>query len=158
MRWDTIFAIIPLVIACMGIVITLMTIGIFIKFADTPLVRASGRELSYVILSGLLMCYLNTFILLAKPGMIVCALQRFGVGMGFCIVYGALLTKTNRISRIFHSASQSARRPSYISPRSQLIITAVLVSVQFFATLFWIVASIPDAQKVYPDRSEVSLM
>merc|ERR1712173_157890 len=34
-----------------------------------------------------------------------------------------MLTKTNRISRIFQSASQSARRPSYISPRSQLITT-----------------------------------
>ena len=70
--------------------------------------------------------------------------------MGFCAVYGALLTKTNRISRIFHSASQSARRPSYISPRSQLIITAVLVSVQFLATLLWLVASIPAPEKVYP--------
>ena len=75
---------------------------------------------------------------------------RFSVGMGFCAVYGALLTKTNRISRIFHSASQSARRPSYISPRSQLIITAVLVSVQFLATLLWLVASIPAPEKVYP--------
>ena len=80
---------------------------------------------------------------------------RFSVGMGFSIVYGALLTKTNRISRIFHSASQSARRPSYISPKSQLIITAVLVSVQFLATLVWIVAAFPNAQKVYPQRSEV---
>ena len=75
---------------------------------------------------------------------------RFTVGMGFCAVYGALLTKTNRISRIFHSASQSAKRPSYISPRSQLIITAVLVSVQFLATLLWLVASIPAPEKVYP--------
>ena len=105
------------------------------KFADTPLVRASGRELCYVILGGILLCYLNTFILLAKPGIVVCTLQRFTVGMAFSMVYGAMLTKTNRISRIFHSASQSARRPSYISPKSQLIITAVLVSVQVAATL-----------------------
>ena len=59
------------------------------------------------------------------------------------------------IHRIFHSASQSARRPSYISPRSQLIITAVLVSVQFMATLVWVVASTPEGEKTYPDRSEV---
>lgn len=53
--------------------------GILVKFADTPLVRASGRELCYVILSGILLCYLNTFILLAKPGIVVCTLQRFTV-------------------------------------------------------------------------------
>ena len=53
--------------------------GILVKFADTPLVRASGRELCYVILGGILLCYLNTFILLAKPGIVVCTLQRFTV-------------------------------------------------------------------------------
>ena len=83
---------------------------------------------------------------------------RFSVGIGFSMVYGAMLTKTNRISRIFQSASQSARRPSYISPRSQLIITAVLVSVQFMAAMVWIVASIPDAEKDFPTRSEVILL
>jgi len=150
MKWDTVFAIVPVCIASLGVLFTLTSVGIFIKYADTPLVRASGRELSYVILGGLLLCFLNTFILLAKPGIVICGLQRFSVGMGFCAVYGALLTKTNRISRIFHSASQSARRPSYISPRSQLIITAVLVSVQFLATLLWLVASIPAPEKVYP--------
>ena len=77
--------------------------------------------------------------------------------MGFSIVYGALLTKTNRISRIFHSASHSARRPSYISPRSQLIITSVLVSVQFGATLMWVLAAFPAAERVYPQRDEVIL-
>ena len=75
-QWDTIFAIIPICIACLGIILTLISFGILIKYADTPLVRASGRELCYVILGGILLCYLNTFILLAKPGMIVCALQR----------------------------------------------------------------------------------
>ena len=75
-QWGTIFAIIPVCIACLGIILTLISFGILIKYADTPLVRASGRELCYVILGGILLCYLNTFILLAKPGMVVCALQR----------------------------------------------------------------------------------
>ena len=37
---------------------------------------------------------------------------RFTVGTGFSVVYGALLTKTNRIYRIFQSAAQSAARYS----------------------------------------------
>ena len=77
--------------------------------------------------------------------------------MGFSMVYGALLTKTNRISRIFHSAAQSARRPSYISPRSQLIITTVLVSLQFGATLVWVLAAFPGARSDFPRRNEVIL-
>lgn len=57
-------------------------------------------------------------------------LFRFGAGFCFTVVYGALLTKTNRISRIFKHGKQSAKRPSFISPRSQLVICAALTSVQ----------------------------
>lgn len=49
------------------------------------------------------------------------------------MVYAALLTKTNRISRIFNAGKRSAKRPSFISPRSQLIICAGLVGVQVSA-------------------------
>ena len=75
-RWDSIFAVVPVCVSSLGIVLTVVAFAIFYKNRDTPLVRASGRELSYVLLFGLLMCYLNTFILLAKPGTIVCLLQR----------------------------------------------------------------------------------
>lgn len=55
---------------------------------------------------------------------------RFGAGFCFTVVYAALLTKTNRISRIFKHGKQSAKRPSFISPRSQLVICSGLTSVQ----------------------------
>ena len=55
---------------------TLFVVGVFLKFNDTPVVRASGRELSYVLLSGILLCYLVTFTLILKPSDIVCGIQR----------------------------------------------------------------------------------
>ena len=67
------------------------------------ILQASGRELSFMLLGGILICYCNTFTLLAKPMLLTCAIQRLSVGTGFSIVYGALFTKTNRISRIFDS-------------------------------------------------------
>lgn len=54
----------------------------------------------------------------------------FCAGFCFTVVYGALLTKTNRIARIFKHGKQSAKRPSFISPRSQLVICAALSSIQ----------------------------
>lgn len=56
--------------------------------------------------------------------------SRFCAGFCFTVVYGALLTKTNRIARIFKHGKQSAKRPSFISPRSQLVICAALTSIQ----------------------------
>lgn len=83
MEWNSIFSIIPIVIAVIGIFLTLFVIYTFMKFMDTPIVKASGRELSFILLGGIMFCYVLTFILLAKPSTIICALQRFGVSFFF---------------------------------------------------------------------------
>lgn len=93
--------------------------------------RATGRELSYALLMGITLCFANTFVLLQKPSLLTCTMQRFSVGMGFCIIYSALLTKTNRISRIFDSASKSARRPKFISPKSQVCLSSLIPQTGF---------------------------
>ncbi|KAH7946901.1 hypothetical protein HPB52_005894 [Rhipicephalus sanguineus] len=159
MRFDSIFAVVPVVIACLGIVLTLATMAVFVANNETPIVKASGRELSYLLLSGILICYLMTFVLLLKPAPASCASQRFGVGLGFSIIYSALLTKTNRISRIFESARRSARRPSFISPKSQVVISLMLISVQVVASVVWFVVEPPSVRREHPDgkRDQVIL-
>ena len=109
-----------------------------------------GRELSYILFTGILICFINTFLLFAKPGIASCILQQFGVGQG-CVVYGALLTKTNRIRRIFRFASLSAARPNFVSPRSQLFITFSIVGVQIFATIIQCIVQNPGmlTQKIW---------
>lgn len=59
-----------------GILITLFVFGVFIRYNDTPIVRASGRELCYVLLAGILMCYCVTYSLVLRPSDIVCGIQR----------------------------------------------------------------------------------
>lgn len=159
MRWDSVHAIIPMVLALVGINCTLLVIITFIKHNDTPIVKASGRELSYMLLSGCLICYIMTFVLLAKPSTFVCTTQRFGVGFGFAVIYAALLTKTNRISRIFNSATKSAKRPAFISPKSQMVISSILISIQVMTTCIWLAVEVPGTRKHFPDesRSEVVL-
>ncbi|KAH8376012.1 hypothetical protein KR093_004800, partial [Drosophila rubida] len=157
MRWNSLFAIVPMVVALIGITMTIIVIVLFAKNHDTPLVRASGRELSYTLLFGILVCYCNTLALIAKPTIGSCVLQRFGIGVGFSIIYSALLTKTNRISRIFHSASKSAQRLKYISPQSQVVITASLIAIQVLITMIWMIVEPPGTRFYYPDRTEVIL-
>ncbi|XP_076754534.1 metabotropic Glutamate Receptor [Xylocopa sonorina] len=156
-RWDSAFAIVPAVISCLGIVATLAVACLLFHHRDTPVVRASGRELTIILLVGVLVCYLNTFVLLATPTTVTCILQRFGVGVSFSAVYGALLTKTNRIARIFDSASRSAVRPRYISPTSQVCIAAALIALQVVLTLVWMIIEPPGTRFSYPDRKQVIL-
>lgn len=52
----------------------------FYRFNHTPVIMASGRELCYVLLSGVCLCYAMTFVILARPTVISCALLRVGLG------------------------------------------------------------------------------
>lgn len=144
--WSSVYAIIPICLSLAGIVTTLLVMFVFIKNRDTPIVKASGKELSMLLLVGFLVCYSMSFVLLMRPTPIVCALQRFGVGFGFAVTYASLLTKTNRISRIF--SSRSTRRPPCISPRSQLLISSFIISIQVIFSCVWFILE-PPATRHY---------
>ncbi|XP_034106721.1 metabotropic glutamate receptor 2 isoform X4 [Drosophila albomicans] len=154
LRPESAWAIGAMAFSATGILITLFVVGVFVRHNETPIVRASGRELSYILLAGIFMCYGVTFVLVLKPTNIVCAIQRFGVGFCFTVVYAALLTKTNRIARIFKAGKQSAKRPSFISPKSQLVICTCLVSVQILINGVWMVIAPSHAMHHYPTRED----
>ncbi|KAL5242911.1 hypothetical protein ACI65C_010321, partial [Semiaphis heraclei] len=152
LRAGSSWAIGAMALSVTGVTITVLVISVFIKHNHTPIVKAAGREVSYVLLSGILLCYLITFVLVLKPTDIVCAIQRFGVGFCFTVVYAALLTKTNRISRIFNAGRRTVKRPNFISPKSQLVICTGLISIQVLINGVWMLVSPPKVMHYYPSR------
>ncbi|CAL8353741.1 glutamate receptor, metabotropic 2b [Gadus morhua] len=155
-RWEDAWAIGPVSISCLGIICTLCVVGLFFKNNETPVVKASGRELSYILLLGVLMCYSMTFIYIGKPSTAVCTLRRLGLGTSFAVCYSALLTKTNRIARIFSGVKDGAQRPRFISPASQVAICGGLISCQLLVVVVWLLVETPGVRKeVSPERRNV---
>ncbi|XP_047741499.1 metabotropic glutamate receptor 8, partial [Hyalella azteca] len=138
--------------ASIGLMCTLMTAIIFMRYNTTPIIMASGRELCYVLLFGIALCYVMTFVILAPPSTPICGVLRVGLGLGLCICYSAIFTKTNRISRIFNRGVKSIKRPSYTSPRSQILICFGLVGCQLLGVVAWLVVEPPTTKELYPDR------
>ena len=87
---------------------------------------ASGRELMLVLLFGIALSFLLGFAMLGDPSAQRCTYQRFGSGVFLAVCYSAILVKTNRIARIF----RGQHRPAFITPGPQILITALLVSIQ----------------------------
>ncbi|XP_071984431.1 metabotropic glutamate receptor 7 [Engystomops pustulosus] len=144
LEWHSPWAVIPVFLAMLGIIATIFVMATFIRYNDTPIVRASGRELSYVLLTGIFLCYIITFLMIAKPDLGVCSFRRIFLGLGMCISYAALLTKTNRIYRIFEQGKKSVTAPRLISPTSQLAITSSLISVQLLGVFIWFGVNPPN--------------
>ncbi|XP_029457315.1 metabotropic glutamate receptor 7 isoform X2 [Rhinatrema bivittatum] len=155
LEWHSPWAVIPVFLAMLGIIATLFVMATFIRYNDTPIVRASGRELSYVLLTGIFLCYIITFLMIAKPDVAVCSFRRIFLGLGMCISYAALLTKTNRIYRIFEQGKKSVTAPRLISPTSQLAITFSLISVQLLGVFIWFGVDPPNIFIDYEDQNNV---
>nr|XP_057906756.1 metabotropic glutamate receptor 4 [Doryrhamphus excisus] len=137
LEWSSPWAVIPVLIAVLGIMATLFVVVTFVRYNDTPIVKASGRELSYVLLTGIFLCYATTFLMISAPDVFICSLRRIFLGLGMSISYAALLTKTNRIYRIFEQGKMSVSAPRFISPASQLVITFSLISIQLLGVCIW---------------------
>ncbi|CAF0881048.1 unnamed protein product [Rotaria sordida] len=131
-----------LILSSIGVLMTIYTIVIFIRFSQTPIIKASSRELSYFLLSGICCCHLCAWPLILKPHLLTCLFIRIGVSLSLTICLAALLTKTNRLARIFNN-SQRLTQPSCLSPRSQLGICGAIVSIQLIGVIVWIIISPP---------------
>uniref|UniRef100_A0A8C8RJL3 Glutamate metabotropic receptor 6 n=1 Tax=Pelusios castaneus TaxID=367368 RepID=A0A8C8RJL3_9SAUR len=152
LEWSSPWAVLPICLAICGILGTTFVLVTFVRHNETPIVRASGRELSYVLLTGIFLIYTITFLMIAEPGMVVCAARRLLLGLGMAISYSALLTKTNRIYRIFEQGKRSVTPPRFISPTSQLAITFSLSAVQLVGTLAWLGVRPPHSVVDYEEQ------
>ena len=151
LMWSHGWSIVTIILALCGIVATIAVAIVFIVYRKHKLIKASSRELSAVLLTGIMLCYLLPFFFIAKPAPWICAVRRFGIGFCFSLCYSALLVKTNRIHRIFNRPSSSNQVPPLISPESQLFFTALLVAIQIVVAIVWLIVEKPSIEYIYGD-------
>lgn len=133
--------------------VTGFIILVFWLYGSTPIIKAAGRELSYLLLCGIFLSFSMTFVIVSKPTPWTCGLTRFFLGFCYALCYAAIVTKTNRIARIFRRRRPS-QKPRYTSPQSQLVITALLCSIQVVINSVWLIHDRPAVAHIYPQRDE----
>ncbi|XP_076239392.1 metabotropic glutamate receptor 4 [Calliopsis andreniformis] len=146
------WAIVAMAIAVSGIALTAFVLSVFWKYRETPIIKASGRELSFLLLLGTFGCFSMTFAAVAKPTAGSCAVVRFGIGFCYTLCYAALVTKINRIHRIFNDPGRSPRKRRYTSPRSQLTIATMLTLAEIAFDATWLLKEPPVVTHSFPIR------
>ena len=147
----------PLVVSILGFLSVVYVAVIFAKYNETPLVKASGRELSYLLLTGLFFCYAMLIACLLKPSPYVCLVEFLLDSLPFTICYAAVIVKTNRISRIFNRRNLT-KRPQFIHPQSQICFSFVLVAVQVMLLTAFCLLQLPREKLLYQSDSDVVLI
>ena len=144
-------------IASSGIGCALFVIVLFVKENGNQIVRASGRELCYFMLVGVILTFTVPFTFNFEPSPTICSVQVVLPGIALCICYSPLFLKTNRIYRIFCNAQTSISRPQLISPKSQLLLLLFIICIQILLGVVWIVSSHPDVGQYFPPGEYVIL-
>ncbi|KAK0425117.1 hypothetical protein QR680_009040 [Steinernema hermaphroditum] len=140
-------ALVALGFASAGLLATGLTLVVFLHHNQTPVVKSTTRELSYIILSGVGACYAGSFAILARPSFASCFITRVLPPVAFSIIYAALLTKTNRIARILAGSKKRilTKKPRFLSTFSQVVITWLLVGIECSIVAVGLLSEMPRA-------------
>ncbi|UYV79812.1 GRM1 [Cordylochernes scorpioides] len=157
MQWTDTSAIVALAIAMLGFTATCFCMAVFVRHNETPVVKASTRELSYIIMVGMYLCHGATIPLLAPPSSVSCFISRLLPGLAFSLMYAALLTKTNRIARILAGSKKKiiTRKPRFMSAFAQVVITLLLIGVECGIIAAMLILEPADSMLAYPSPARV---
>jgi hypothetical protein len=148
----------PLVFSFLGILGVIFTMCIFIRFNSNPLVKASGRELCYLLLTGLFLSFMFPIVSILRPSRFKCLAQFFLDSLPITISFVPIAVKTNRIFRIFDKNRILNNRPLFMRPLHQIILSFLFIFIQILMLLILVIAQFPEENLVYFSSTEVHLV
>ncbi|XP_039261395.2 metabotropic glutamate receptor 7-like [Styela clava] len=133
-----------LALGIFGTISTIVISALYYKYKETPIVKASGKELCFVVLFGIFITFANCWFIISYPSIASCILSRTILSLGPTIMYGALLMKTLRVVIIFRNKVLSPNIKLLLRPRSQLAFTTLLTFVQVLVLVIWFAIDGPE--------------
>lgn len=113
-----------------------------------------------MIMIGMILAHSTTFWLLSKPTPETCFMTRILPGFSFAIIYGSLVTKTNRIARILAGSKKRiiTKKLRFMSSSAQVVISLIIISIEcaILSVILYYEPADPELQ--YPAADKVDLV
>lgn len=136
MQLNSISGVLITVFASLGLILAIFTWGIFIRYFNTPIAKASNREMSLILLAGVTSLFVLSLLNLPEPTDMICRLSHCGRMTTWILCVSVLLVKTIRIASAFQGDITAQNVKPFIAKAStQRALLASLTAVQMSLTI-----------------------
>ncbi|XP_043923659.1 extracellular calcium-sensing receptor-like [Protopterus annectens] len=133
--------------------LTSVIITIFAMFHDSPVVKANNQNISYLLLTGLVFCFLCTLMFIGTPNAVTCRLRQVLFGIAFVFSLSCVLAKTIVVVVAFNATKPNSKLRSWVGPQVSYTIVLLCTFVQVVICMTWAVYLSPFLERNYKVRS-----
>ncbi|XP_075760710.1 extracellular calcium-sensing receptor isoform X3 [Pelodiscus sinensis] len=155
LSWTEPFGIALTLFAVLGIFLTSFVLGVFTKFRNTPIVKATNRELSYLLLFSLLCCFSSSLFFIGKPQDWTCRLRQPAFGISFVLCISCILVKTNRVLLVFEAKIPTSLHRKWWGLNLQFLLVFLCTFVQIIICVIWLYTAPPSSYRNHELEDEI---